>query len=142
MDLVPEDRSKDFVNENKVELPDLCKSSTDDFNDDKDHANYILKHSKPTVFIGKGYERKEKGQVKSELKHDEKTFTCNQCEYQAVKPSRLSRHQQSKHGSVKHSCDKCDYKATRLDNLKIHNIDHLHINVTSVNIYQVQNIIL
>ena len=38
LNLDPEDRSKDFVNENKVELPDLCKSSTD-------------KHLKPKVSI-------------------------------------------------------------------------------------------
>ena len=45
LDLGSEVRRKDFVNENKVELPDLCKSKPDDFNEDKDHANYILKHS-------------------------------------------------------------------------------------------------
>ena len=52
-------------------------------------------------------------------------FSCPQCEYTAIYPSKLQTHIKSMHEAKKFPCPQCEYKATRKGSLQTH-IRSLH----------------
>jgi len=55
-----------------------------------------------------------------------KSFSCNQCDFEASKKSQLKQHSNTVHRPTKFACNQCDFKANCKRNLKEHsNVHHI-----------------
>ncbi|KAL1115514.1 hypothetical protein AAG570_007543 [Ranatra chinensis] len=54
----------------------------------------------------------------------EKPFLCDQCDYRASRKSTLTRHKRRHTGEKPFLCDQCDYRAGQRSTLRIHKRRH------------------
>ena len=60
-----------------------------------------------------------------ESAHGDVRYTCDQCDYKAIRKGDLKKHIDSVHRDVHYTCNQCDYKAKQKVNFNRH-IDFVH----------------
>ena len=51
---------------------------------------------------------------------ENKSYKCQQCDYQSGRKNNVKQHVQYKHNGIKHPCTECNYQATKASSLKQH----------------------